>query len=189
MSRPLLNIPFSFLYRKKFREFRVSPTANINLSRIRGGTDCSFTVGEESHIRAYIAFQKPGASVRVGARTFIGKARIMAATEVVIEDDVLISWDVTIVDNNSHSVRFSERSNDVREWSRGRKDWQHVKLSPVRIQSKAWIGFGASILSGVTIGAGAIIGASSVITVDVPPWTIWAGNPARLIRELSADER
>lgn len=189
MPRPVLNLPLALWYRNKFREFHVSATANIKLSRIRGGTGCSLTVREESHVRAYIAFQKAGASVRVGARTFIGKARIMAATEVVIGDDVLVSWDVTIVDNNSHSVRSSERSTDVREWSRGRKDWQHVQSSPVHIQSKAWIGFGASILSGVTIGTGAVIGACSLVTADVPPWTIWAGNPARLIRELSTDER
>jgi len=146
-------------------------------------------VGEDSLVRAYIAFQKPGASVHIGARTFIGKARIMAASEVVIEDDVLISWDVTIVDNHSHSVRFAERAEDVREWSRGRKNWEHVKVAPVRIRSKAWIGFGVSVLSGVCIGTGAIVGACSVVTADVPDWTIWAGNPARLIRELSPSER
>ncbi len=189
MSRLLLNLPLAILYRNKFHEFRVSPTADIQLSRIRGGSGCSLTVSEESRVRAYIAFLKPNASVHVGARTFIGKSRIYAATEIVIEDDVLISWDVTIVDNNSHSVRYSERSRDVRDWSHGRKNWQHVKSNPVHIQSKAWIGFGTSILSGVTVGTGCVIGACSVVTADVPAWTVWAGNPARLIRELSTDER
>jgi len=189
MARPFLNSTLLPIYRRKFRELVVAPTANIKLSRIRGGAGCSLIVEEETNIRAHIAFQRAGARVHIGSRTFIGKSSIIAATAVSIGDDVLISWGVTIVDHNSHSVRFSERAEDVLEWSRGRKKWDHVKSEPVVVQSKAWIGFGASVLSGVTIGTGAVIGACAVITADVPPWTIWVGNPARLVRELSADER
>ena len=55
--------------------------------------------------------------------------------------------------------------------------------------SKVWIGFNAIILKGVTIGEGAVVGAGSVVTKDVLPWTVVAGNPARLIREISENER
>ena len=189
MARSLLNYTLLALYRRRFRELAVAPSADILLSRIRGGTDCSLIVDADSHIRAHIAFQRAGARVHIGARTFIGKASIIAATEVSIGDDVLISWGVTVVDHNSHSIRYTERANDVVDWSAGRKNWANVKSKPVCVQSKAWIGFDASILSGVTVGTGAIIGACAVVTRDVPPWTIWAGNPARMIRELSEDER
>lgn len=58
------------------------------------------------------------------------------------------------------------------------KDWSTVKSAPIKICDKAWIGFNAIILKGVTIGEGAVVGAGAVVTHDVPPWTIVAGNPA-----------
>ena len=57
------------------------------------------------------------------------------------------------------------------------------------ICDKSWIGFNSILLKGITIGEGAIIGAGSVVTKDVPPWTIVAGNPAQIIREISLNER
>ncbi|MBV8923397.1 DapH/DapD/GlmU-related protein, partial [Bradyrhizobium sp.] len=56
--------------------------------------------------------------------------------------------------------------------------------APVVIADKVWIGFNASILKGVTIGEGAVVGACSVVTRDVPPFAVVAGNPARVIRTL-----
>ena len=73
--------------------------------------------------------------------------------------------------------------------STGEKDWAHVKVAPVSIADKAWIGFNATILKGVTVGEGAVIAACAVVTKPVPPWTVAAGNPARVIRELGAGER
>ena len=64
-----------------------------------------------------------------------------------------------------------------------------VKISPVRINDRAWLGFNSIILKGVTIGEGAIIGAGSVVTKDVPAYTIVAGNPARIIQEIPLNER
>jgi galactoside O-acetyltransferase len=55
------------------------------------------------------------------------------------------------------------------------------------IQDKVWIGFGASILKGVTVGEGAVIGAQAVVTRDVAPYTVVAGNPARIIRHITPE--
>jgi len=111
------------------------------------------------------------------------------AERVEIGDDVMISWGVTIVDHNSHSLLARERIADVELWLRGAKQWTGVKIDPVQICNRAWLGFNVAVLPGVTIGEGAIIGACSVVTRSVPQWTIAVGNPARVLRELADDER
>lgn len=58
-----------------------------------------------------------------------------------------------------------------------------VEGKEIKIHSDVWIGAGVIILSGVTIGVGSVIGAGSVVTHDVPPYEIWAGNPAKKIRD------
>ncbi|MDP5158573.1 MAG: hypothetical protein NWQ07_08360 [Flaviramulus sp.] len=69
------------------------------------------------------------------------------------------------------------------------KDWSNVKSSPIVVKNKVWIGFNSIILKGVIIGEGAIVGAGSVVTIDVPDWTVVAGNPAKVIREIPENER
>jgi len=65
------------------------------------------------------------------------------------------------------------------------KDWETIST---RVRQGASIGSNATILCGVTIGEGAIVGAGSVVTHDVPAWTIVAGNPARIIRKIELEE-
>jgi galactoside O-acetyltransferase len=109
---------------------------------------------------------------------------LVCHTGIAIGDDVIISWSVTIVDHDSHSLLWDRRRNDVADWMRGEKRWDGITIKPVSIRDKAWIGFGAVILKGVTVGEGAVIGAHSVVTHDVAPYTVVAGNPARVIRQL-----
>lgn len=146
-------------------------------------------IGTQSNVHAKIVFERPGAVVSIGERTFIGDAIMSIANRLEIGNDVLISWGVSIVDHNSHSLRFEDRWHDVTMWSKGQKKWEHIKMAPVRLCDKSWIGFNTIVLKGVTIGEGAIVGAGSVVTKDVAPWTIVAGNPARLIREIPPNER
>ena len=77
------------------------------------------------------------------------------------------------------------RCEDVREWAAGRKSWEKIAHAPVVVSDRAWIGFNVSILKGVTIGRGAVIGACSVVTQDIPPYSLAVGNPARVIRTLA----
>ena len=60
-----------------------------------------------------------------------------------------------------------------------------VKDAPISIGNKAWIGFGVTILKGVTIGEGSDIAAGSVVTKDVPSYTLVGGNPAKFIKKLN----
>jgi acetyltransferase-like isoleucine patch superfamily enzyme len=150
--------------------------------------NCLIRIGEQSHVSGKLIFDKENASITIGNRVFMN-GTLIAAQRIELGDDILIAWGVTIVDHDSHSSSFSKRSEDVIRWKKGSKDWTHVKISPVKICNKVWIGFNSIILNGVTIGEGAVVGAGSVVTKDVPPWTIVAGNPARIIREIPENER
>lgn len=164
--------------------------SRVNFWRIRPCRGGVLRVGEKSLVRADMVYEREGASIEIGDRTFVGRGLFTIAERLVIGDDVMISWNVTIADHNSHSLKFSERCNDVEMNAfQGIKVWDSIKVAPVRIENKAWIGFGCSLLKGVTIGEGAVVGANSVVTKDVPPWTIVAGNPAKVIREIAASER
>lgn len=152
--------------------------------RVRACQGAILTVGDQSLIRNMIAFERAGARVRIGNRSFIGGGIFSVAQEVVVGDDVLLSWGVTVTDHNSHAIEFSQRAQDVVNYIHGIKQWDNIAIKPVVIGNKVWIGFNVSILKGVTVGEGAVIGAGSVVTKDVPPWTVVAGNPARVIRKL-----
>ncbi len=155
------------------------------------------TIGENSLISGSFIFEIKTGKITIGSRTFIGGGTFICIDEIQIGDDVMFSWGCTVADNNSHSHIWTERKNDVLEWKKGidenklgfYKDWQNVKYSKITIKNKAWIGFNSIILKGITIGEGAIIGAGSVVTRDVPDWTIVAGNPAKIIREIPENER
>jgi acetyltransferase-like isoleucine patch superfamily enzyme len=175
-------------------EGRVNIGAGTSLSGanlvVRDPAGCALSIGADSNVEATIVFEKGDAQIRIGSRTHVGGGTLLVAAHLIeIGDDVLVAFDALITDHNSHSLCFAERSGDVREWIQGRKDWSHVPMVPVKIGNKAWIGARAIILKGVTIGEGAVVGAGSVVAKDVPDWTIVAGNPARTIRQLTAEER
>lgn len=169
-------------------DIKVHPSSVFNLSNANLKLGCSLTIKEQSQVCGNLIFDKENACISIGKRVFISGS-IIAAQNVEVGDDVLISWGTTIVDHNSHSISFSLRSNDATDWLVGKKDWTNIKILPVKISNKVWIGFNSIILKGVTIGEGAVIGAGSVVTKDVPAWTIVGGNPARVIREISENER
>ena len=166
----------------------IHPSSKCNLRQISIKDKCLVTIDEQTQIVGSLTFDKNNASISIGKRVFMS-GTIIAAQSVEIDNDVLISWGTTIVDHNSHSISFSKRHNDATDWMDGKKNWDHVKISPVKICDKVWIGFNVIILKGVTIGEGAVVGAGSIVTKDVPPWTIVAGNPARIIREIPENER
>lgn len=151
-------------------------------------------IGADSQIFGTLSLQRPEASISIGERTQIGSSLLIASQNIEIGDDVLMAWNCTLMDNDSHPTSWEDRKNDVlqcgydflvfpTDFSRN-KDWSKVNAAPIKIENKAWIGFGVAILKGVTIGEGAIIGAQSVVTKNIPPYTIAAGNPARVIKEI-----
>jgi acetyltransferase-like isoleucine patch superfamily enzyme len=166
----------------------IHPSSTFSTSRLQLKDNCAINIDEQSQVEGIICFDRNNAAITIGKRVFMNGS-LIAAQKIEIGDDVLISWGVTVVDHNSHAISFSARSQDVVNWRLGKKDWTNVKIAPIKISNKVWIGFNSIILKGVTIGEGAIVGAGSVVTKDVPAWTIVAGNPARVIREIPEDER
>ena len=171
-------------FRRAAARIEIGNGAQIRSYALRPARGGLFVLGENSIFAGRISMDREDACIRIGARSFIGKGLIVAAQSVEIGADVLMSWNCTIIDHQSHHIEFAKRSADVTNWLADKKDWSNVTIEPVRIGDKVWIGFGVSILPGVTIGEGAVVGAGSVVTRDVEPWTVVAGNPARKIKEL-----
>ncbi|MDT4740710.1 acyltransferase [Bradyrhizobium sp. WYCCWR 12699] len=162
---------------------------SVDWRRLRGVSGNRLQIGGGSIVHANIIFENQGGEVRIGDRSYLGLSTLICFRNIAIGDDVLVSWGATIVDHDSHSLEWDLRRSDVRDWARNRKDWTHVPSAPIVIGDKAWIGFNVTILKGVTIGEGAVVAACSVVTRDVPPRALVAGNPARIIRMLDAEDR
>jgi len=150
-------------------------------------------IGDDCILKNKIVFETDTGYVKIGNGCYIGGSRIISAAGVDIGDWVTMAWGITIYDHNSHSLDYRERINDqkqqLQDWDSGNfirnKNWSVVSKKPVSIGDYVWIGFDAVILKGVTIGTGAIVGACSVVASDVEPWTVVAGNPARVIKRLT----
>ncbi len=162
----------------------VGSNTTIAWRRIRGASGNRISIGAKSIIHANLVFEETGGEIRIGSRTYIGRSTLVCYRSLTVGDDVLMSWGITVVDHDSHNIMWELRQDDVRDWARDRKNWQNVAHAPVTIANKAWIGFNVSILKGVNIGEGAVIGAGSVVTRNVPPYSLAAGCPARVIRSL-----
>jgi acetyltransferase-like isoleucine patch superfamily enzyme len=112
-----------------------------------------------------------GASLRIGDWTVINYgAEIYAAESVSIGNDCMIGEMSAIYDTDFHET----------------EEGSGVRTAAIAIGDNVWIGRGAMILPGVSIGDHSIVGAGSIVTADVPPRTVVAGNPARVRRELRA---
>lgn len=174
-------------------------------------TPVAYTVGKHTEVPGSVDIRKPGAvvvlgndglfhgqivtetsaaEVLIGNNVFLGGGSLIDCVESIsIEDDVLISYRCIIADSDNHNIAYSQRKKDLQNWKKGQHDWGTINTSPIQICKGVWLGTSVIVLKGVTIGEGSVVGAGSVVTKDVPPWTIVAGNPAKVIRELREDER
>ena len=142
---------------------------NVKLAKFINLYGC--TIGDNTKIGTFVEVQKNariGSNCKISSHTFICEG-------VVIEDGVCIGHSVAFI-NDPYPRAVSEEGGLQTE-----ADWVVV---PTLVKKGASIGSGATILCNVTIGENAIVGAGSVVTRDVPPNTIVAGNPARVLRTL-----
>ncbi len=132
------------------------------------------TIGDDTRIGTFVEIQRGvriGANCKISSHTFICEG-------VTIEDGVFIGHNVTFInDIYPRAVTDAGSLQEAGDWT----------LVPTLVRAGASIGSSATILAGVTVGAGSLVGAGSVVTRDVPPGAIVAGNPARVLRLI--DER
>lgn len=127
----------------------------------------------------------PRGVVKLGQYALVTAARIICDAEVSIGDYALVSWDVVMMDSYRAPFDPAARARAAR----GEELACDIPVRPIRLERNSWVGFGAVVLPGVTIGEGSIVAARSVVAEDVPPYVIVGGNPARIIRPLARDER
>ena len=128
-------------------------------------------LGENSQIMAPIsgaAFDR----IKIGDNVFINSnSLLMARGGITIEDDVMFAANVQLLSNNHDEY-----------------DRQVLTCKPIHIKKGAWIGAGASILPGVTIGKYAIVGAGTIVTKDVGDYEVAVGIPAKVVKTLDKNK-
>jgi len=165
------------------RNSKLSKEARIfNISN----TSSSIDIDSNTIVRGHLLVFPHGGKIRIGSWCYIGEqSRIWSGASVSIGDRVMIAHNVNIFDNDTHPTSDTERHEHFRQIStNGHPRSINLNDQPIVIEDDAWIGAGAIILKGVKIGKRAIIGAGSVVTKDIEPNTLSAGNPAKTIRIL-----
>ncbi|MBE9503028.1 MAG: N-acetyltransferase [Proteobacteria bacterium] len=142
---------------------------NVKLAKFINLYGCS--IGDNTKIGPFVEVQKNasiGKNCKIQSHTFICEG-------VVIEDDAFIGHGVTFI--NDPFPRSTVKGSGLQTEA----DW---KVEPTYVKKGASIGSGATVMCNITIGENAIVGAGSMVTKDVPPNTIVAGNPAKIIRSI-----
>lgn len=151
-------------------------------------------IGKNCILGVKIVAEGEKATFRFGDRVYIGKSQIICRTGIEFESNILVAWGVTFYDHDSHSLDYKLRRDDITQQlndfksNKGNylksKNWKVVNSKPIKVCKDSWIGMNAVILKGVTIGEGAIVAACAVVTKDVSPYTVVAGNPAVVVKKL-----
>jgi len=121
----------------------------------------------------YLEAREENSEIIIGDNVAINNAfSIVSFSKVIIENDVLIGVNCSIIDNDGHELEIDKRSAG------------NPEVAPVHIHQNVFLGSNVSILKGVAIGKNSVIGNGSVVTKNIPENVIAAGNPAKVIRHL-----
>ena len=121
-----------------------------------------------------LSTRRADAELTIGDDCGFTGTTLVAADRVVIGDRVLVGGNASIVDFDFHPLTPEARAENINAGS----------AAPIVIEDDVFVGVDALILKGVTVGEGAVVGAGSVVTQDVSPRTVVAGNPATVVRTL-----
>lgn len=183
---------YHYFFPKKFYTVgegsKLYPEARVNnffyeKSRVQIGKSC--------HVRGELLVFAHGGQIVIGDDCYVGEGtRIWSGKSIVIGNRVLISHGVNIFDSQTHSLSARDRSEHFRKIiTSGHPKEIYLDESPVVIEDDVWIACMSIILKGVHIGRGAVVAAGSVVTRDVPAWSVVAGNPAQVIKMIPENQR
>jgi len=148
----------------------------FNPDRITIGNNCDVSEGVVFAPIGSNNGKKYSSRIQVGNNVHFGtEDRIASMNSVIIEDDVLFAAFVHITDHSHEYRNVGIPVVNQSVFSKG----------PVTIKKGSWLALGCHVLSGVTIGEYSVVAANSVVTKDVPPYSVVAGNPARLVSQFN----
>ena len=134
-----------------------------------------FVLGSKSVIEDYSVINNAVGNLVIGCNTRVGIGNTIIGP-VTISDNVNIGQNVTISGLNHN---YEDPNKTISE--------QGVSTMPIKIENNVWIGANSVVLPGVQIGNHSVIGAGSIITKDIPPYSVAVGNPARIVKRYDMD--
>jgi acetyltransferase-like isoleucine patch superfamily enzyme len=177
--------------RKKFDKYA---TVGKNLN-ICSRADCTaeknglIEIGDNCRVYGTLKSMGDG-KIKIGDHCAVYERSVIGSVDsITIGNCVIISNHVHIYDNNNHPTSPAVRHEMCLNGFEGEAwRWVHADSAPIVIEDDVWVGEYSAILKGVTVGRGSIVASHAVVTKDVPPYTIVAGNPARVVKELNNEK-
>lgn len=188
----LRTVIYTFLLNKLFLSKKFTSRGKIYFiypSFILNNKKENVIIDDRAIINGFLITEGEGL-IFIGKNTSVGKSTVIRSRQSVkIGSNCLLSSGVYIIDNNSHSVNYLDRREDIKNnflYTRkfGSYLTKNTSCKAITIGDDVWIGRNATILKGVTIGNRVVIAAESVVTKDVPDDTVVAGNPAEIVKKI-----
>lgn len=183
---PIAKLSFYLNGAKVDKGLKVAGFLKIDVTR-RG----KLTIGNNFHVNSGNNFNVIGrqqktifwveGELTIGDHVGISSTALICNHKISIGDNVKIGGGVCIYDTDFHNLNSQIRSNPA-------LDKQTALKAPVILNKNVFIGAHSTILKGVTIGENSVVGACSLVSKSIPANQIWAGNPAKFIKEIKIDE-